>query len=53
MITNKEVKIKNIGQFESEYIENELSKLGYDVLRWAIVSADEDFYTVNIAIVKD
>ncbi len=52
MITTKEVKIKNIGEFSSEYIEKKLMELGYDVLRWAITSVYSDFYILNIAIIE-
>ena len=52
MITSKEIKIENIGEFSSEYVNSQLSQLGFDVLRWAITNVDDDFYTVNIAIVE-
>ena len=50
MITTKEVQIKIIDNLSSEYIEKEIKKMGYDVLRWAITNVDDDFYTLNIAI---
>ncbi len=52
MITSKEIKIENIGEFSSEYVNSQLRQLGFDVLRWAITNVDDDFYTVNIAIVE-
>ncbi len=51
MITTKEVKIKIPQEFTSEYIEAELVKMGLDVLRWAITACDDEFYTINAAIV--
>ena len=51
MIINKEVKIKIPDEFTSEYIEQELKNMGYDVLRWAITDFDNEYYTVNIAVV--
>ena len=53
MITTKEVKIKISGDFNSEYIEYELKNMGFDVLRWAVTKIDDEFYTLNIAIVQD
>ncbi|MCD7739788.1 MAG: hypothetical protein LUH11_00360 [Candidatus Gastranaerophilales bacterium] len=53
MITTKDVKIKIPEEFTSEYVEDELKKMGLDVLRWAITDFDKEFYTLNIAIVKD
>ena len=52
MITSKEIKIKKLSEFSSQYINEELKKIGFDVLRWAITDVDEEFYTVNIAIVE-
>lgn len=52
MILTDEVKIKTIKNLSSEYIETELKKMGFDVLRWAIVSYDDDFYYLNISYVK-
>ena len=52
MITNKEVKIKIPNEFKSEYIEAELNKMGFDVLRWAITESDGEYYTLNLAVVE-
>ncbi len=53
MILTAEVKIKSIKNLSSEYIEMQLRNMGFDVLRWAIVSYDDDFYNLNISYVKD
>ena len=53
MITSKEVKIKIPAEFTSEYIEDELRNMGFDILRWAITDYDKEFYTVNIAFLQD
>ena len=34
-------------------IENELSNLNLDVLRWVITEIDEEFYYLTLSIVKD
>ncbi len=53
MISSKDVKIKKTNDFTSEYIETELKKQGYDVLRWAITNYDDTDYIVNIAYVEN
>lgn len=52
MILTCEVKIKTAENLTSEYIEKELENMGYDVLRWAIVSFDDKFYKLNISYKK-
>ena len=53
MITSKEIKIKKLSEFSSQYINEELENMGFDVLRWAVTAVDDEFYTLNIAIVED
>ncbi len=53
MISSKDVKIKSTNDFTSEYIESELKKMGYDVLRWAVTDFDGENYILNIAYVED
>ncbi len=53
MITTKEVKIKIDGKLSSDYIDNKLQNMGFDVLHWAITNSDGGYYTLNIAIVED
>lgn len=52
MIASKEIKIKKLDEFSSQYINEELEKMNLDVLRWAVTDVDDEFYTVNIAIVE-
>ncbi len=52
MIKTEEVKIKIPKELTSEYIDEELKKMGFDVLKWAIVDFDENYYKLNIAIVS-
>ena len=52
MITSKEINIKKLDEFSSQYINEELEKRNLDVLRWAVTDVDDEFYTVNIAIVE-
>lgn len=49
MIATKEIKIKVVENLTSDYIESELKNNGLDVLRWAIVAVEKDFYVLNIA----
>ena len=51
MITTKEIKIKT--EFSSSLIEQKLKDLNLDVLSWAIIDYDGEFYTFNISIVQD
>ena len=51
MIKTEEVKIKIPKELTSEYIDEELKKMGVDVLRWAIVDYDKEYYKLNIAVV--
>lgn len=53
MIVNEFIKIKKIDELTSEYIDNELSKLNFDVLRWVITEIDDEFYHLTLSIVKD
>ncbi len=53
MITTKEFKVKIPKEFTSEYIETELKKAGFDVLRWAITDFDSEYYTLSLAVVED
>lgn len=53
MITNQEIKIKTVDNLTSNYIEEQLNKLNLDILSWAIVSIDENYYTLNISVVSD
>lgn len=52
MIITKEIKIKVSKQISSKYIENELTKLNFNILRWAIVSANNEYYTLSISFIK-
>lgn len=51
MISTSKVKIKIINDLSSDYIETELKKLNFDVLRWAIVDKDDSFYYLNVSYV--
>lgn len=53
MITTKEIKIKRNNEFSSEYIEQQLTMLGLDVLRWAVVDCNDETYTLSLAIVEN
>ena len=47
------VEIPNNGNPSSEYIENELTKLNINQLRWAIVYVDDKIYRVSVANLKE
>lgn len=50
-IVSENIKIKNIKEFSTEYIEGELKNLGFDFIRWAIVDVQEDFFIVCVSYV--
>ena len=48
-VVSQLVEIKNNHNPSVEYIENELTKLNINPLRWAIVDVSDTMYTVNVA----
>ena len=52
-IISEIVEIKNIGEPSVEYIENELTKLNINPLRWAIVHVSDKMYKVSVANLKE
>lgn len=48
-IITKTIDIKNQGILSTEYIENEISKLGITPVRWAIVKISKQVFTIDIA----
>ena len=52
-VESKLVEIKNIGQPTTEYIEQELTKLNINPLRWAIVDVSDKIYKVSVATLND
>ena len=47
------VEIPNNNNPSTEYIENELTKLNINPLRWAIVYVDDKIYRVSVANLKE
>ena len=47
------VEIPNNNNPTTEYIENELTKLNINPLRWAIVHVDDKIYRVSVANLKE
>lgn len=41
MITTKNIELEKPNDFDNLWIEKELSKLGYDVIRWAIIDVTD------------
>ena len=52
-IITKTIDIKNQGILSTEYIENELTKLNINPLRWAIVDVSDKMYKVSVANLKE
>ena len=47
------VEIPNNNNPSTEYIEEELTKLNINPLRWAIVHVSDKIYTVSVANLKE
>ena len=47
------VEIPNNNSPSTEYIENELTKLNINPLRWAVVHVSDKMYTVSVANLKE
>ena len=50
MITTETIKINKPNEFDNQWIENQLSELGFDVIRWAIVDITEKELILSISI---
>ena len=48
-IISDNIKLKNNNTFSTEYIEQELRNKGFDIIRWAIVDIQNDFFTVAVS----
>lgn len=48
-IVNAEIKIKQPRVPDTEYFETELIRLGYDVIRWAVVKIEDGICTLNVS----
>ena len=52
-VVSELVEIKNNGRPTTEYIEQELTKLNINPLRWAIVDVSDKMYKVSVANLKE
>lgn len=53
MILSDCVKIKNIKNLSTDYVESELKKQGIVPLRWAITDVDDVTLTISLAYERD
>lgn len=53
MILSDCVKIKNVENVSTEYVETELKKQGFVPLRWAITDVDKTMLTISLAYERD
>lgn len=53
MILSDCVKIKNVENVSTEYVETELKKQGIVPLRWAITAVDKTMLTICLAYESD
>ena len=52
-VVSELVEIKNNGRPTTEYIEQELTKLNINPIRWAIVDVSDKMYKVSVANLKE
>ena len=52
-VESKTVEIPKTADLTSEYIENELTKLHINPLRWAITNVSDKIYTVSVANLQE
>ncbi len=52
MITTETIKLNRPDEFDNLWIENQLSELGFDVIRWAIVDISANKITLSISYNK-
>ena len=48
-IISENIKVQNTGEFSTEYIEKFLASQNFDVIRWAVVDVQKDFFTLAVA----
>ena len=51
-IEHKILKIKKIRKPNTNYIEEQINQLGFIPLRWAITKIDNNFFTIDCAVIK-
>lgn len=47
-VVTESIEIKNNGNLSTEYIENEIRKMGLNPIRWAIVKISKHGFTIDI-----
>lgn len=52
-VVSELVEIENNGHLTTEYIENELTKLNINPLRWAVVFVSDKILKVSVANLKE
>jgi hypothetical protein len=52
MIKTKIIKLNVIDGFDNTYIENELTKLGYNIVRWALVEISDLYISVCVSYIN-
>ena len=52
-VLSKQVKIPKTNNLTTKYIEESLTKLNINPLRWAIVHVDDTMYTISVADLEE
>lgn len=53
MIKSEIVKINKIENFDNIYIEKELSELGKEPLRWAVIGVKNDYLVISVSYISN
>jgi len=53
MIISDNIKINKVENLSTEYIENELKKVGIEPIRWAITKVEENTITITLSYERE
>ncbi len=53
MVKSEIVKINKIENFDNIYIEKELSELGKEPLRWAVIGVKNDYLVISVSYISN
>ncbi len=49
MITTQTIKLKKLSEFDNLWIENQLSTMGFNVIRWAIIDVTDGELIISVS----
>ncbi len=51
-IINKKIEIEKISDLSNDYIEKKFQEMSLDVVRWAIVKAENNLLTISASVIE-